>query len=113
MIWRPSSRQVAFGGTGVSVLGSTIAPADADGVVRPTVPLESTSTTAAANASPLLSIFFMLPPLPELNSGHQIERLTQAWSATAPRLVAAFVTGVSCVLLGGVKRAEFHHQASS
>src|SRR3954447_836040 len=45
----PSARQTAFGGTGVSVLGSTIAPADADAVVRPTVPLASTSTTAVAN----------------------------------------------------------------
>jgi hypothetical protein len=41
-------------------------------------------------------MFFMLPPLPELNSGYQIERLKQAGSATAQRLVAAFVAGISC-----------------
>jgi hypothetical protein len=46
MICGPSSRHVAFGGTGVSVLGSTIAPASAVAAVaaqtRPT-PIASTS----------------------------------------------------------------------
>jgi hypothetical protein len=109
MIWRPSSRQVAFGGTGVSVLGSTIPPADAVGASTEINP--STANTAATERGIVLRIIpTSLGRVRSFLARERAPSYREQPSGTADRLHGVRCPPAQCLLPGFPQHPDDHRQ---